>query len=100
MWRPGLFPTPSVVGSLNCSYGGVPALNFYIPRVLGFCPVYVHTGGGILEGGLGSGRMRCCGWPGGLSLVVLGGGRMGGSTAGTAPLLRGHPALKGISAPR
>lgn len=33
---------PPVVASWNCSYGGVPALNFYIPRILGFCQMSVH----------------------------------------------------------
>ena len=61
---PGLVPAPTVVGSLNCSYGGIPTLNFYIPRVLGFCRIYVHIGSGILGGGLGAGRMRCCGQTG------------------------------------
>lgn len=62
---PGLSPTPPVVGSLNCSYGVVPTLNFYIPRVLGFCRIYVHIGGGVLGGVLGAGRMGCCGQTGG-----------------------------------
>lgn len=39
---------PPVVASCNCSYGGVPTLNFYIPRILGFCQMSVHRGGGEL----------------------------------------------------
>lgn len=73
---------PPLVGSLNCLYGGVPVLNFYIPRVLGFV-VYMYLQlVAFWEGRWGNVML----WPArGLSPVALGGGWGGGSTTPPHP---------------
>lgn len=85
---------PPVVGSLNCSYGGVPALNFYIPHVLGFCRIYVHIGGGVLGGGLGECDAAA-------RLGTEPSGAWGGDGTGAAPLpYCGDPRPQRGSVPR
>lgn len=79
-----------LVGSLNCSYGGVPALNFYIPRVWGFS--YICTYRWCRSVRWPGGRVRCCGQ----AWWHL---RGEGTGAALAPLLWRPPHPKGSPCP-